>query len=61
MEILSLDYEQPMSLTIGTSTITFTVFKSPELGVVSIGVDAPRTLSVNREEIYKLKKEKGQV
>ncbi len=33
---------------------------SSDSGVVSIGIEAPRTLAVNREEIYKLKKKNGQ-
>jgi carbon storage regulator len=60
MEIVILEYEHHFSLTIDSSLINVTAFMSSDSGVVSIGIEAPRTLAVNREEIYKLKKKNGQ-
>lgn len=60
MDILTLDFEEPLTLVIKGQRIEVVAFKTQEPGNIKFGIDAPRTVQVHREEIYeaiKLKKE----
>lgn len=61
MEIVTTDFEKPHVLKINGKTVVLTLYKTQEHGNVKIGVDAPRGLAINREEIFLQKKEKHQL
>jgi len=61
MEIITTNFEKPYILNIEGKTVVLTFFKTEEHGNVKIGVDAPRGLAINREEIFLQKKEKHQL
>lgn len=61
MEIVIASFEAPCSLKINNQVVTLTFFKTEEHGNVKIGVDAPRGLAINREEVFAKKKEKKQL
>jgi len=52
MNILTVDFEEPVVLTINNQTIKLTAFKTQEHGHIKFGVDAPRAVKVHREEVY---------
>ena len=56
MEIISVDFEQGVSITINGEKVTLIAFKTLEPGNIKIGVNGPRSLSIDREEIYHQKK-----
>jgi sRNA-binding carbon storage regulator CsrA len=55
MEIVSIEFEEKLVLIKNNQTIHLTVFLTEEAGTIKFGIDAPRGLVVNREEIYKKK------
>lgn len=56
MDIVYVEFENKMYLTVNHQPISLVCFKTDEHGNVKFGVDAPRDVSVNREEIAELKK-----
>ncbi len=52
MNIITLDFEEPLTLQIAGQTVQLVAFKTPEPGNIKFGIDAPRTVGVHREEIY---------
>ena len=52
MDILMLPFETPLTFTVEGHTIKLIAFKTLEHGNIKFGIDAPRSLKVNREEIY---------
>ena len=58
MDIVSLNFEEPLLIRIGTNTIKLVAFKTAEQGNIKFGVEAPRTINVHREEIYHAIKQK---
>lgn len=58
MEIHSIEFEKPFTLLIQNQTIQVTIFVTDEHGNVKFGIDAPRGVAVNREEIHFAKLEK---
>ncbi len=52
MDILSLSFETPLVLTIGGETIKIVTFKTQEHGNIKFGIEAARTIKVNREEVH---------
>ena len=58
MQIVTICFEQPLDIIIGDTPITLVTFKSTELGHVKFGIDAPKNIKVNREEVYQAIKEK---
>lgn len=52
MEILSLPFETHLTLTVRGETIKIIAFKTMEHGNIKFGIDAPRSVKVNREEVH---------
>ncbi|HHF7365543.1 TPA: carbon storage regulator [Legionella bozemanae] len=52
MDIISLQFEEPLMIHIGDATIKILAFKTQEHGNIKFGVDAPRSVNVHREEIF---------
>ncbi|KTD71609.1 carbon storage regulator CsrA [Legionella steelei] len=66
MEIRTVAFESELIITLkNNQKVVITPFKTHELGNFKLGIDAPKHVSINRQEIYlkkqeQLKKEKGQ-
>ncbi|AGH55406.1 carbon storage regulator [Legionella pneumophila] len=66
MEIRTVAFESELIITLeNNQKVVITPFKTHEPGNFKLGVDAPKYVSINRQEIYlrkqeQLKKEKGQ-
>ena len=52
MEIITVDFEEPVILTINNEVVRVVAFKTQEHGHIKFGVDAPRSVKVHREEVY---------
>lgn len=52
MDILTLPFESSFTLTVQGQTIHLITFKTPEHGNIKFGIDAPRSVQINREEIH---------
>lgn len=60
MNILNVDFEDPLILCVNGEVIQLIAFRTPEHGNVKFGVEAPRSVKVHREEIYNAIKLKEQ-
>jgi carbon storage regulator len=58
MNIISLDFEEPLIITLGDATVKILAFKTTEHGNIKFGVEAPRAINVHREEIFHAIKQK---
>ena len=58
MDIISVQYEEPLMIYIGGDLVKILAFKTPEHGNVKFGVEAPRSINVHREEIFHAIKQK---
>ena len=58
MQILNLTFEEPLILTINNEKVEVFAFKTQEHGNIKFGIEAPRCISVHREEIYNAIKKK---
>jgi carbon storage regulator len=59
MEIRTIEYEHKLVLIINNQKIDITPFlMKDDLGNIKLGINAPRGIDVNREEIFNRKKEK---
>ena len=58
MDIISLQFEEPLMIKISGTVIKILAFKTQEHGNIKFGVDAPRSINVHREEIYHAIKKK---
>lgn len=58
MDIISLQFDDPLIIKIGDDCIRILAFKTQEHGNIKFGVDAPRSVNVHREEIYHAIKQK---
>lgn len=57
MEIRSTNFESELIIILkDKQKVVITPFKTQELGVIKLGIDAPKQVMVNRHEIY-LKKQ----
>jgi carbon storage regulator len=57
MDIVTLNFkDEKLVINHHHQKITITLQKNKLDNSVSLGIDAPRTISVDREEIYRLKK-----
>ncbi|MDX2346396.1 MAG: carbon storage regulator [Legionella sp.] len=52
MEIVTVDFEEPVMLTVNNELVRVVAFKTQEHGHIKFGVDAPRSIKVHREEVY---------
>lgn len=52
MDILSLQFEEPLMIRINDTYVKILAFKTHEHGNIKFGVEAPRKINVHREEIY---------
>ena len=52
MNIVTVPFEEPLILSINGAIIQVIAFKTLEHGNIKFGVDAPRSVTVHREEIY---------
>ena len=60
MDIISLEFEEPLMVKIGAITVKILAFKTTEHGNIKFGVEAPRTVNIHREEIFHAIKRKEQ-
>ncbi len=58
MDIISLQFEEPLLIRISDTVVKILAFKTQEHGNIKFGVDAPRTVNVHREEIFHAIKQK---
>ena len=52
MDIINLQFEEPLMIHMGDTLIKILAFKTQEHGNIKFGVEAPREVNVHREEIY---------
>lgn len=58
MDIVSINFEEPLTLIVQGQPVKIMTFKTQEHGNVKFGVQAPRAIQVHREEIYHAIKQK---
>jgi sRNA-binding carbon storage regulator CsrA len=58
MEIRTIPFEDNLIIIKNNQRIVITPFLNGEYGTVKMGIEAPRGIGVDREEIHKLKKAK---
>ena len=58
MNIINLDFEEPLYININGNLVQMFVFKTQEPGNIKFGIEAPRTVQVHREEIYQIIQQK---
>lgn len=58
MDIISLQFEEPLIIRIADTAIKILAFRTQEHGNIKFGVEAPRTINVHREEIFHAIKQK---
>ena len=51
MEIVTIKYEEPLRIKLNQDYIEIIAFRTLEPGNVKFGINAPRTVTVNREEV----------
>ncbi|KTD68363.1 MULTISPECIES: carbon storage regulator [Legionella] len=61
MDIISLQFEEPLIIHIGDAAVKILAFKTQEHGNIKFGVDAPRSVNVHREEIFHAIRQKQQL
>ncbi len=57
MDIITINFEKKLVMDIRGHGVTLVVFQTPEPGNVKFGIDAPRSLGVNRSEVKSRMKE----
>lgn len=58
MDIISLQFEEPLIINIENTIVKILPFKTQEHGNIKFGVEAPRIVNVHREEIFQAIKQK---
>ena len=61
MEILNVNFEDTAILEINGTKVSLTPFQERDENIIKIGVDAPKSIRVNREEIHKQLMEKQKI
>lgn len=59
MDIVNVEFEKELKLTLNKQEVTLICFKTDEHGNIKFGVNAPRQVAVNRQEIFEMKKSNG--
>ncbi|MDF1678216.1 MAG: carbon storage regulator [Legionellaceae bacterium] len=52
MDIVTIDFEEPLVLSVNNEAVRVVAFKTQEHGHIKFGVAAPRSVKVHREEVY---------
>ncbi|MFA5960701.1 MAG: carbon storage regulator [Tatlockia sp.] len=58
MDIVTIPFEEPLTICINSERVQVIAFKTLEHGNIKFGVEAPRSVAVHREEIYHAIKQK---
>lgn len=53
MDILSLAFEEPLIITMDDIVVKLVPFKTTDLGNIKFGIEAPLSVNIHREEIFK--------
>ncbi len=53
MEIMSVSFEETLIIALGDTIVKLIPFKTPEHANIKFGIDAPRSVNIHREEIFK--------
>ncbi|MGQ3892067.1 carbon storage regulator [Legionella sp. CNM-4043-24] len=53
MDIVRLDFEEKLFITLNEQRVELIAYKTNEQGNIKFGIDAPRSMRVNRAEIQK--------
>lgn len=53
MELITVAYEERLIMELDGKKVSLTVFPFKEPGCFNFGIDAPRDITIHREEIYK--------
>ena len=61
MNIITIPFEEALTVCIDNTVIQIIAFKTPEHGNIKFGVEAPRSIQIHREEIYHAIKQKQQI
>lgn len=56
MEIITIPFEEPLQINLNGEIVSVIAFKTTERGNIKFGIEAPRSIKVNREEIYRAMK-----
>lgn len=58
MDIINLQFEEPLIIRISNTVVKILAFKTQENGNIKFGVEAPRSLNIHREEVFHAIKQK---
>jgi len=61
MEIKTVSFEEPLIIKINGRKVEINCFETFEHGNIKFGINAPKNVSVDREEVHYLKKQKVRV
>ena len=53
MEIITISFEEPIQINLNGEIISIVAFKTAERGNIKFGIEAPRSIKVNREEVVR--------
>ena len=54
MEILITPFEEPIQINLNGDIVKIIAFKTAERGNIKFGIEAPRSVKVNREEVFEM-------
>ena len=61
MEIITIPFEESLIIQINGQVVKVIAFQTAEQGNIKLGIDAPRSVKVNREEVYRAMQKKLQL